>query len=276
MIQYKDEHKIRRYEMCEYNDLKLKELEKWKIKMAKKPSIINKVSKGTQNKINSILPQKYHEILTSAIKNMTKVVLFGSKYTTKEPIKNITLEQRDSLAYEKINFYKKTAMIEGAGTGAGGILIGLVDFPLLLSIKIKLLYELASIYGFDTNDYKERLYILGIFQLAFSSQNHVNYIFESMKDFESVKHTLSDDINDFDWRGFQQEYRDYIDLAKLLQLVPGIGAFVGAYVNNKLVDKLGEYAIYSYHMRLIDKKACNNKKENFFYKMYSNIKGRKQ
>lgn len=67
-------------------------------------------------------------------------------------------------------------MIEGAGTGAGGILIGLTDLPLLLGIKIKLLYELASIYGFDVKDYRERMYILNIFQLAFSSQDHVNKI----------------------------------------------------------------------------------------------------
>ncbi|MGL5316582.1 MAG: EcsC family protein [Peptostreptococcaceae bacterium] len=252
--------------MNDYNYVKLQELEKWKIKMRKKPSIIDKASKGTQNKINSILPENYHNIITSGIKNMTKVVLFGSKYTTKPPINNVTLDVRDVLAYEKINKYKKTAMIEGAGTGAGGILIGLADFPLLLSIKIKLLYDLASIYGFDTMDYKERLYILNIFQLAFSSKNHVNDIFDKMENWEEFQHTLTDDINEFDWRGFQQEYRDYIDLAKLLQLVPGIGAFVGAYVNHKLVDKLGEYAIYSYHMRLLDSKDYIKEKDSWFKK----------
>jgi hypothetical protein len=257
--------------MQDYNYIKVKELEKWKTKMRKKPSIIDKASKGTQNKINSILPENYHNILTSAIKNMTKVVLLGSKYTTKDPIVNISLEERDELAYEKIRLYKKTAMLEGAGTGAGGILIGLADFPLLLSIKIKLLYEIASIYGFDTKDYKERLYILNIFQLAFSSQNHVNYIFKNMENFEGYKDTLSDDINEFDWRSFQQEYRDYIDLAKLLQLVPGIGAFVGAYVNNKLVDKLGEYAIYSYHMRILDTSGYIEEKESWISKKYKSI-----
>lgn len=250
--------------MENYNSVQIQRLEKWKIKMKKKPSILNKASKETQNKINSILPENYHNILTSAIKNMTKVVLFGSKYTTKQPILNISLEERDSLAYEKINFYKKTAMLEGAGTGAGGLFIGLADFPLLLSIKIKLLYELASIYGFDTNDYKERLYILDIFQLAFSSQNHVNKIFDKIEYWNEYKLYLSDDINDFDWRSFQQEYRDYIDLAKLLQLVPGIGAFVGAYVNNKLVDKLGEYAIYSYHMRILNESKAPTKKTSWF------------
>ena len=244
--------------MEDYNYTKLKELEIWKEKMRKKPSLLNKASKGVQNKFNSILPDNYHNIITSAIKNMTKVVLFGSKYTTKKPLIGLTLKERDDLALDKIKTYKNTAMIEGAGTGAGGILIGLTDLPLLLGIKIKLLYELASIYGFDVKDYRERMYILSIFQLAFSK----------IENWDEYKNTLSDDINDLDWRSFQQEYRDYIDLAKLLQLVPGIGAFVGAYVNNKLVDKLGEYAMYAYRMRILSDEVCVTKKTRWFSKIF--------
>ena len=254
--------------MEDYNYTKLKELEIWKEKMRKKPSLLNKASKGVQNKFNSILPDNYHNIVTSAIKNMTKVVLFGSKYTTKKPLIGLTLKERDDLALDKIKTYKNTAMIEGAGTGAGGILIGLTDLPLLLGIKIKLLYELASIYGFDVKDYRERMYILNIFQLAFSSQNHVNKVFAKIENWDEYKNTLSDDINDLDWQSFQQEYRDYIDLAKLLQLVPGIGAFVGAYVNNKLVDKLGEYAMYAYRMRILSDEVCVTKKTRWFSKIF--------
>lgn len=238
--------------MQSYNYEKLKELENWKSKMRKKPSFINKISKKTQDNMNSMLPENYHAILTVAIKNMTKVVLFGSKYTTKKPLRDLSLEERDKIAYEKIKLFKKTAMLEGAGTGAGGLLIGLSDFPLLLSIKLKLLYEVASVYGFDTKDYKERLYILYIFQLAFSSQEYVNKVFKKVEAWDDFEDILFDDINEFNWKEFQQEYRDYIDIAKLLQLVPGIGAIVGAYVNNKLVDKLGEYAIHCYHMRILD------------------------
>ena len=254
--------------MEDYNYTKLKELEIWKEKMRKKPSLLNKASKGVQNKFNSILADNYHNIITSAIKNMTKVVLFGSKYTTKKPLIGLTLTERDDLALDKIKTYKNTAMIEGAGTGAGGILIGLTDLPLLLGIKIKLLYELASIYGFDVKDYRERMYILSIFQLAFSSQDHVNKIFAKIENWDEYKNTLSDDINDLDWRSFQQEYRDYIDLAKLLQLVPGIGAFVGAYVNNKLVDKLGEYAMYAYRMRILSDEVCVTKRKTWLNKLF--------
>jgi hypothetical protein len=116
---------------------------------------------------------------------------------------------------------------------------------------MKLLYEIAAIYGFDVNDYKERIYILYVFQLAFSSKSNVNEVFAKMENFEEYSHTLPRDINSFDWRVFQQEYRDYIDLAKLLQMVPVIGAFVGAYVNTKLIDKLSETAIQAYRMRIL-------------------------
>ena len=223
----------------------------WKKKMRKKPSILNKASKGIQNKINGMLPQKYHEIVTSAIKNMVKVVLIGSEYMSKKVDVMMPFEERERLVREKIDFYKKAAMLEGAGTGAGGILLGLADLPLLLSIKIKFLYDVASIYGFDVKDYKERLYILKIFQLAFSSQAVVNKIFNEMENWEEYSKHLPSSLELFNWREFQQEYRDYIDIAKLLQLLPGVGAVVGAYANSKLVDKLGVTAMNAYRMRIL-------------------------
>jgi hypothetical protein len=57
-------------------------------------------------------------------------------------------------------------------------------------------------------------------------------------------------MNEFDWRNFQQEYRDYIDLAKLAQLIPVIGAAVGLVVNYRLLKKLGHIAMNAYRMRL--------------------------
>ncbi len=237
--------------MRDYNETALEELNKWKIEMRKKSTLIERASKGIQNKFNGILPEKYHEIVTSAIKNMIKVVLVGSKYITKEPSLNLSLQEREELVAQKTKTYKTTALVEGAGTGAGGFLLALADLPLLLSIKIKFLYDIAATYGFDASDYKERIYILYVFQLAFSSKSNVNEVFDRMENFEEYYSKLPKDVDSFDWRSFQQEYRDYIDLAKLLQMVPGIGAFVGAYVNTKFIDKLSETAVQAYRMRIL-------------------------
>lgn len=218
--------------------------------MRKSPSIINTISKRAQRKLNSILPEKYHEIVTFAIKNMVKIVLTGSKYVSKIYYPPMALEEKEKLVRGKLNFYRKTAMIEGVGTGAGGMLMAFADFPLLLTIKIKFLYDIASIYGFDIRDYRERLYILNIFQLAFSSQEKGNEVFANMENWQEYSKDLPEDMNIEEWRDFQQEYRDYLDIAKLLQMLPGVGAVVGGYTNSKLLSKLGETAMNAYRMRL--------------------------
>lgn len=219
--------------------------------MLKSPSIASKLSKGIQNKVNTLIPEKAHKVVTETIKGMIKAVLFGSELTTQIPMFNASLEEREQQLKERISFYKRTASASGAWTGSGGIFLGMADFPILLSLKLKFLFEAASIYGFDVTSYKERLYILYIFQLAFSSQQRTTEIYQQVLEWGEFSDALPQDINSFDWRTFQQEYRDYIDLAKMLQLVPVIGAVVGAVANYRLMDKLGETAMNAYRLRLI-------------------------
>jgi len=227
------------------------QLKTWQRRMIHKPSILNRLSKRIQTKINTWIPEKVHTAITSAIKQMIRAVLFGATYTTHKPVFNKSLEVCEAAIQERIKMYKKTAAIEGGLTGAGGLLLGLADFPILIGIKMKLLFDIASMYGFDVKDYKERVYILHIFELAFSSHSHRKEIYLKIEHWDEVSKTLPDDIEQFDWRNFQQEYRDYIDLAKMAQLVPVIGAPVGIIVNYRLVKKLGDTAMNAYRMRLL-------------------------
>ena len=204
-----------------------------------------------QAKVNSWIPEKVHKAITVTLKQMIRGVLFGAKYTTADPLRNGPLQTREELVLRKIVAYRKTAAIEGGITGAGGILMGLADFPILIGIKLKLLFDIASLYGFDTGDYTERVYILHIFELAFSSHEHRKNVYLKMTDWNEKSKNLPADINEFDWRNFQQEYRDYIDLAKMAQLIPLIGAPVGIVVNYRLIKKLGTTAMNAYRMRLI-------------------------
>lgn len=119
----------------------------------------------------------------------------------------------------------------------------MADFPLLLSIKMKCLFDLASIYGYDVKDSDERLFLLFIFQLAFSSGEQRKRIYSMIEQWDSKKH-------DVDWRVFQQEYRDYLDVVKLFQLLPVVGAAVGGAANYKLLSQLGETARHVFHLRI--------------------------
>ncbi|MBU3198118.1 EcsC family protein [Clostridium estertheticum] len=239
--------------MNNYEENSLKEMFLWQETMKKEPSFSSDFAKGIQNKMNNLLPDKIQDIINTSIENMTKLVLTGSEYTAKPPLTNTSLEDREILAKSSIDFYRKAATVSGAGTGASGLLIGLADFPILLSLKMKFLYEIASIYGFDVRDYKERLYILYVFQLAFSSDKRRIEIYTQISNWDNHVKNLPEDVNFFDWKTFQQEYRDYIDLAKMLQLVPGIGLVVGAYANYKLMNKLYDTAINAYRLRIFKK-----------------------
>ncbi|ACU63933.1 EcsC family protein [Chitinophaga pinensis] len=228
-----------------------KDLRTWQKAMQRGISLPGRLTRGVQKKINKVIPEKVHRAMTAAIKQMTRGVISGAGFTSPAPVYEHDLAVRESRVRSRIEFYKTTAATEGALTGAGGILLGLADFPLFLTIKMKMLFDLAALYGYNTDDYKERLFILHIFFITFSTQDFRNKLYPLIADWDNYSRDLPEDIHAFDWRNFQQQYRDYLDVAKLLQLMPVIGAAVGAYVNHRLTDKLGKSAMNAYRLRLL-------------------------
>jgi len=241
--------------MTAYDTQALDELRRWQHEMQRQPGLWNRATSGVQRKINSYIPERVHASVTAVIKQMTRAVLSGSNFTASTPLLEGSLEDREARVRATVDRYRKTAAVEGGITGAGGFLLSLADFPLLLSIKLKMLFEIAALYGFSGEDYRERLFLLHIFQLAFSSDMHRADVYQKMQQWHERTAMLPGSIDDFDWRKFQQEYRDYIDLAKLAQLLPVIGAPVGVIVNNSLLKKLGLTAMNAYRMRWFERPA---------------------
>lgn len=250
--------------MSRYEEKIAGELAEWQMAMQRTPSISNATIRKLQTRINGLLPDRLHRVITKVIKELTRAVLLGAEFTTKPSAEVRSLMDIEEQVKDKINKYTSTATAEGAITGFGGFVSGLADFPLWMSIKMKMLFDIAASYGIDTKDYKERLFILYVFQLAFSSQARRNEIYLIISNWEVQKDKLPSDINSFDWRSFQQEYRDHLDLAKLLQLIPGVGAVVGAYVNHKLTNRLGKTAMNAYRLRRLasDKEDSENQKKD--------------
>ncbi|MEH7457680.1 EcsC family protein [Bacillus sp. JJ1127] len=238
--------------MTDYEKKVIKEVQQWKLTIMKNSSMMTRLSKKVQTKVQQLIPEKVQNVLTETIKKMVQGISIGSHFI-KPRLKetNWSLERRDEEVMKKMDEYKKIGAAEGAGTGAGGFLLGLADFPLLLSIKIKFLFDAATVYGFDTSKEEERLFILHVFQLAFSSDDYRKKIWKAIETWDTQKE------NHMDWEKFQQEYRDYIDLAKMLQLVPVIGAPVGAYANYQLLQRLGEVTMNCYRMRLLQQKGVS-------------------
>lgn len=217
--------------------------------MLKPAGPLDRAAREMQGQINRMIPEKVHAAITGAIEGLTRTILTGADLTTGAPLLGLSLAERDRRALAAIEGYRATAAVEGGVAGAGGVWLALADFPALLVIKFKLLFELAAIYGHEAETFAERLYILALFQLAFSGAEHRVAVFHGLEGWDARSHP--NDFAQFDWRTLQREYRDYIDLAKLAQLIPVVGAPIGALVNWRLLERLGETAMNGYRMRAL-------------------------
>ncbi|HEY0647745.1 MAG TPA: EcsC family protein [Phenylobacterium sp.] len=230
-----------------YEDWARREVAHWRAQVLKPPSVLDQAARGVQGRINRMIPEQVHAAITTVIEGMTRTILTGADLTTAPPVIGASLAERDRRALAAIDGYRTTAAVEGGVAGAGGFWLALADFPALLVIKIKLLFDLSATYGHEAETFEERLYILALFQLAFSSADRRAQVFHGLEDWDGREHPA--DFEHFDWRTFQREYRDYIDLAKLAQMIPLVGAPIGAIVNWRLLERLGHTAMNGYRMR---------------------------
>jgi len=239
-----------------YEQKAREEIAAWEHQLFKPPGWLEKTSKMIGTRINNLIPAKVQYIITTTIKSIVRTALFGAEYTPKRPVQRILdLEQNDQEAKRLFSIYQKIAVAEGAGTGAGGILLNVVDFPALIAIKMKFLFELAHTYGYDTKHFSERVFILKIFQMTFSGPEQRAKLLNSIKRWDSEKEMWSSDTEyskNMNWETFQKEYRDAIDFRKMLQMVPGIGAAAGAWANYSILEELGQSATNAYRLRRLN------------------------
>ncbi len=238
------------------------EVAAWRARVLKRPGLWDKAARGTQERINRIIPERAHRVITAGVEAMTRGILFGSDLLKAKPQPEGSLAARELRARAAIKVYRNTASVEGGVAGAGGFVLAAADFPALMAIKVRMLGDIVAAYGWgggpdggpDGGSGRERLFVLHIFHLAFASAKRRP---EALAELEGWIAGIDqpEAITDYDWRKFQIEYRDYIDLAKMAQLIPIVGAPIGAVVNWRLVDRLGETAIMACRMRWLAETA---------------------
>jgi hypothetical protein len=224
------------------------EVAAWRAKLLRPPGLWDKATRGTQDRINRIIPERVHAIVTAGVEAMTRGILFGSDLIQTRPTADGSLAARELRARARIKGYRTSAGVEGGIAGAGGFVLAAADFPALMAIKVRMMGEVVGAYGWGGDTVRERLFLLHIFHLAFASARRRP---EALAELERWIAGVDQPqvITDYDWRRFQIEYRDYIDLAKLAQMIPVVGAPIGAVVNWRLVDRLGETVMMACRMR---------------------------
>lgn len=214
-------------------------------------------TKGLQQKFDGLIPKQVHQSLATALEKGIKAFIKGLNLIPKQQMVNVEVKNDDDLkelteAAEKIVlYYKRIASAEGAGTGFGGLISSAIDFPALISIKLKMLQELATLFGYRLENVEERLFVLKVMQLQFSGKECRQKIWQEIKAWEQDDHPEISSWEEYDWEEFYIEYKQSIELRKLFQLIPGFGAIVGAWANYTFLEDLGQTAIRCYQLRFL-------------------------
>lgn len=234
----------------EYERIVMHEWLEWEKNMNKPLGFLESSSRKMSAKFNQVIPSKVKNLIDKSFKGMIQTALFGVAYLPKREVWiEAPLYIRNKEAEALQSQYKKIASAEGAGTGLGGFKLSLIDFPALLAIKMKFLFELAHVYGFSTAEKSEKHFILNVFHLTYASPESRQTLLDTIKRWP----TSEEDENFLpvvDWEALQQQYRDALDFRKILQMVPGFGAIVGAWANYDLMAELGNTAMRCYQYRL--------------------------
>lgn len=226
-----------------------RKLRHWQKRLQARPGRMSIWSKRLQNRFNRMIPQQVHDTITTIIRKVVEGVLLSSNYLKPVIGDYATLEEREKAILKRLDYYRTTAAAEGGITGMGGVISAMADFPALLAIKLKFLHDLAELYGHDTTRLGERIFLLKVFQLAFSNPERRTETYEHIAALATGQLEQPHPDAGFEWYHFQQDYRDYLDVAKLLQMIPVVGAAVGVVVNYRLLNQLCETAMMCYRMR---------------------------
>ena len=167
-----------------------------------------------------------------------------------EALREQPLERLDPLAR---HFFKQNtilAAIEGGGTGLGGAVLITADIPLLFTINLRLIQQIAGSYGFPLGRPDYRFLVLSIYNAAAAATQVAKN--DAMREVSVAAATLasgskyqgrppSGTVRDQS-RNLSREIAKNLVGRKLAQTIPIAGAAVGAGVNYWFTKQTAETA----------------------------------
>lgn len=174
---------------------------------------------------------------------------------------DIELEDVDKIVGWLDAKYKGFALVEGAGTGALGLPGIPADLVALITLNLRAIGEYATYYGFNINSQQERLFAMNVLGLASSPSDSSKGL--AMAQLVRIS---SDVAKKRTWKELEQQafvkviqqiakaLGVRLTKAKLAQIVPVTGAFVGGGFNAYFTSKVCDAAYYLYRERFLAQK----------------------
>ncbi|WP_426450163.1 EcsC family protein [Paenibacillus sp. S-38] len=170
---------------------------------------------------------------------------------TMETAAGLPLAVMDAAAAELAKSRVTLATAQGATTGFGGIFTLAIDIPALLGLSLKVLQELAIVYGFDPQDKSERIFVIKCLQFVNSDIVGKKAVLGELSDFGSESRQRDALSQLQGWREVIAAYRDNFGWKKLFQMVPIAGMVFGAFLNRSTLQDVAEAGTMLYRKRRV-------------------------
>ena len=271
-----DDHAGQRLEMDDYEKRQFEGIETWK---KERPNVLG----GMLVPVTLPLSWLVRKTIPRAV---TKGVIDGldklAKWTTDTDdilhkgqvdeicqLRKKNLKLSDDLAAGVVKWAIGMAVVEGAATGAGGIIALSVDVPIIITLALRTVHKIGLCYGYESRTENDRLFMLGLVSASVApSYSDKMGTLATLKGIELAiarqtmatlaEKAVAEEMGAVGTATAIKSLSSRLggDLArrKILQAIPVAGAAVGGSVNGWLMKNVGRTAQRSFQRRwIVDK-----------------------
>lgn len=226
------------------------------------------VPKGVQDKVSEAIEKLLLglDFVISKIVVRDKIVSEYNNRSRGRITNGGKLKISDDMAKEAWRWHVTYAVVQGGALGMGGFALLPADIPALFGIAIRAIKEISFCYGYGEDSEGERDYLLKVMQTG--SAGDVKAKIEFMLGLKQTEQILiqvawkkmtaelaAKKINQLAAlaaiRQFAKSLGIQITKRKAMQMIPVVGALVGASFNGLFVNDICEAAYMSYRRRFI-------------------------
>jgi hypothetical protein len=143
------------------------------------------------------------------------------------------LEECDSLAARIGRAAMTISIVEGAATGAGGVLTTLIDIPLLFLLSLWSIFQVGHCYGYPLDRPKDRRYVLGVLIAAVAGSLSLKR--ERLDQLHELEEWLLDETQE---EIIAEELLSLLFQLEVFEEIPGVGAVSGALLNVAFIRRV--------------------------------------
>jgi len=269
----KEGRKLSNFILNEYENKQVELIKDWEQQV---PGVVSKgvglLAKPAVWLVQKVVPQSAIKAALNAANGAGKKladesdILRDGNVATIEALRSRSLETSDRLANEVHNWAIGMATAEGGAAGVTGVAGIAVDVPAILTLALRTIHKIGLCYGYRADTKEEQDFVLSILSAAGSnSQKEKTQALLALKTIEVVVQKQT--WKEIERRAGQQAGKELGIIAiknlckqlginltkrKALQVIPGVGAAVGAAVNADFLRDVGYAARRVYQKRWLE------------------------